>query len=235
MESIAVEKNIVNDDSGVRWITNDQKLVSDPEYQKIISIVHNLWNSGMIQRGSGHCYSMSDIVSKLLNHNGIESYLEECSLMVLKKNPPELHLVGYSDCDIDDPIKEIRTHVVCITKTKYPILIDLSIAHFIDDIPYICEEINSQNSNELSKYEFENSYFNYSKKIESQIPYLHQQSIIDRINTDKKIFSSISKINKIIISIAIITSINFIRGTWDFYQKYIIHDNGFGPQKVIQK
>jgi hypothetical protein len=213
-----------------RWTTTDEALLSDPDYQKVITIIHELWNSGIIQRGNGHCYSMSDIISKLLKLNGIDCYLEECSLMILQKNPPELHLVGYPGTDVADPLDEIVTHVVCITKTDKPLLIDLSISNFIEGIPYVCEKITLSNEVEISNFEFDNCFFKYSRRSHVQVPLLHQQSIIDRIKTDRKIFSDISKINKILITLFVISSLNFIRGGVDFYQKYINQSNGFGPE-----
>jgi len=220
----------------MRWATDDELLISDPEYQKIITIIHDLWNSGIVQRGNGHCYSMSDIISKLLKLNGIDCYLEECSLMILKKDPPELHLVGYPMADLTNPHQEIISHVVCITKTKYPILIDLSISHFIEGIPYICEQLKNGNNVEISNFDFSNSLFKYSRRSTNQVPLLHQQSIIDRIQTDKLIFSNIDKLSKVLIGVAVITSLNFLRGIYDFNQKYIIKDNGFGPsERVLDK
>jgi hypothetical protein len=223
---------INNSDNNVKWYTDNQELYNDPEYQKIMSVIHNLWNSGVIQRGNGHCYSMSDIICKLLKCSGIDCYLEECNLMILKKDPPEIHLVGYLNTSTKSPLEEIRTHVVCITKTKYPLLIDLSISNYIDNIPYICEELNCIGNTDLLNFESENSYFKYSKKIDTQLPDLHQQSILDRIHTDRKIFKSIDKITKILTVIIVITSLNFVRGGYDFYQKYINQNNNFGPNKI---
>lgn len=218
-----------NTEIQMRWTTDDETLLSDEEYLKTITVIHDLWNSGIVQRGNGHCYSMSDIISKLLKLNGIDCYLEECSLMIIRKNPPELHLVGYPGSDLENALEEIRTHVVCITKTKYPLLIDLSISHFIEGIPYVCERIVDSNAVEIANFEFESSFFKYSRRSHTQVPLLHQQSIIDRIQTDRKIFANIDRITKVMIGVAIITSINFIRGGADYYQKYINKSNGFGP------
>jgi hypothetical protein len=233
--------NIQNDKNNLQWISTDKLLLEDPEYLKIISLIHHLWSSGLVQRGTGHCYSMSDIIQKLLKHYGIDCYLEECSLMILKKNPPEIHLVGYqqeSSDVINDKISEVQTHVVCVSKTKYPLLIDLSISDYIEGVPFICERIGNTNSkllldkNEICNLEYENAFFKYSKQISVQVPSLHQQSIVERIKTDKKIFNSIKRINVIVSFLIIISSLNFVRGVYDHYQKYIVKDNGFGPNKI---
>lgn len=207
--------------------------VADPEHQKIITIIEDLWENGIVQRGKGYCYSMSDIISKLLKLNGIDCYMEECSLMILRKSPPDLFLVGYPGPDVMNNVKEVHTHVVCITKTKNPILIDLSINGFIDEVPFICERIVDSNNVEISNFEFKNSVFKYSRKSEQQLPILHQQSIIERIDTDKRIFSSIKNVKLFLLGLATISSLNLLHNTFDFYQKYIVTNNGFGPSEKI--
>jgi hypothetical protein len=198
------------------------------EIDQVREVIQYLWDDGMIHRGTGHCIAMSDIVQKLLLHHGIDSYLQECSLMIHKKNIDDLMLVGYSMAKVYDPINQVKTHVVCVTKTKKPILIDLSVYNFVDDVPYICEYLDSNSV--VDKFEFPNANFIYTKKYSDyQLPLLHERSIINRIETDKKIFNNFKIINTILIFISIIASINLVRGTFDFYQKYIIKDNGFGP------
>ena len=233
----------MNNPSGnVRSLKNTESLSEDKEYKKIISIIENLWDTGVIQRGTKQCYSMSDIICKLLKQNGIDCYLEECALMIMRKNPPELNLVGYplsegfsryNDGGASNSLKEMQTHVVCITRTKYPLLIDLSIFEYSEDVPFICERINRTDITELAFFDFPNTTFSYSKRSLNQVPILHQQSIIDRIKTDKELFSSIDRINRILILIISIATLNFIRGGYDFYQKYINTTNGFGPNKIV--
>lgn len=133
----------------------------------------------------------------------------------------------------------MNSHVVCVTtNTDIPILIDLSIGHLIPGIPFICERLNDDSAGKLANYTILNSVWNYSQKesYSLRLPRIHQQSILERIHLDKKIESNFKTINKIMVIIAFITSINFIRGGADYYQKYINKTNGFGPvQKTLVK
>ena len=71
------------------------------------------------------------------------------------------------------------------------------------------------------------------------MPGLHQQSILERIETDLKVESRICEnekqiklIQRIAIAVLCVSSINLIRGSYDHYQKYVVKDNGFGPNKI---
>lgn len=208
------------------------------EYFKIIkSVVDNLYKSGMIDSGSGYCLSMSDIVLKLLHKEGIKSKLVECSLMVTLKNPPGLYLMGYPGFNPNtyDDKKMLQTHIVCVTETEIPILIDLSVSHIDKQIHYICAPIlKSLEHTNLSEYDFETSTWTYTQKedTELELPKLHQKSILDRIKTDQSVNKEIRFIKTLLIVLFCVSSTNFIRGSYDFYQTYINKHNDWGPSKV---
>lgn len=203
-------------------------------YNQILEVVSDLHNMGVLSKSSGQCFAISDIVSKLLKNRGIDCVLVECNLLMINKRNNSLNLIGYDKNSID-PRNMINNHIVCITKTEVPILIDLSVPFLSQDNPYIIEVANYKNGN-IGEYDYENSYWVYSEKTFSQIPLLHQKSIVDRIKKDievddklENIDVSISKLRKFIIITIGLVLLNFIRGFYDFNQKYIIKNNGFGP------
>lgn len=215
--------------------------VIETDYFKTIKgVVDNLYNSGMVESGSGYCLSMSDIVLKLLHKEGIKSKLVECSLMVALKNPPGLYLMGYPGFNPNnyDNNKMLQTHVVCVAETEIPILIDLSVSHIDKQIPYICEPIlkNFDHTN-LSEYDFETSTWTYTEKesTEIELPKLHQKSILDRIQTDQKVSKEINFVKTLLVFLFSISSLNFIRGGYDFYQTYINFNNDWGPSYKIER
>jgi hypothetical protein len=212
--------------------------VTETEYFKIIKgVVDNLKTSGMLEAGSGYCLSMSDIILKLLHKQGIKSKLVECNLMVTLKNPPGMFLMGYPGFNQNNYNSEkmMQTHIVCITETEVPILIDTSISHIDKSIPYICAPIlrNFEHTN-LTEYDFETSTWTYTERedVDIELPKLHQKSIIDRIKKDGEIQKQISTIQKIVIIALSISSMNFMRGAFDFYQTYVNQNNDWGPTKT---
>lgn len=205
------------------------------EYFKIIkATIDNLKTSGMLEAGSGYCLSMSDIMLKLLHKEGIKSRLVECNLMVVLKNPPSMFLMGYPGFTQNNytPDKMMQTHVICITETEVPILIDLSVSHIDKNISYICAPIlkNYDHTN-LAEYDFETSTWTYTQKLDTNIelPKLHQKSILDRIKKDTEIQNQINFIRNFMFVLLTVSALNFIRGSYDFYQTYVNPHNDWGP------
>jgi hypothetical protein len=204
-------------------------------YKKVKSVVDGLNSAGMLENGSGYCLSMSDIVHKLLHKEGIKSRLVECSLMVTLKSPPGLYLMGYPGFNGEnfDSEKMLKTHIICVTETEVPILIDLSISHIDKNIPFICVPIIKKESHtNIAEYDFETSTWTYQEKVDTELPKLHQRSILDRIEQDNKVTNQINSIKSLILLLFTLTSLNFVRGTYDFYQKYVNQNNDWGPNKT---
>lgn len=212
--------------------------VIETEYFKIIKgVVDGLHKSGMTEAGSGYCLSMSDIVLKLLHKEGIKARLVECNLMVTLKNPPGLFLMGYPGFNQNNYTadKMLQTHIVCITETEIPILIDASVSHIDKSIPYICAPLlkNYDHAN-ISEYDFETSTWTYTEKEDTdiEIPKLHQKSILDRIKKDNDIQRQINLIRNFMFVLLTVSGLNLLRGTYDFYQTFLNPDSGWGPHKV---
>lgn len=196
----------------------------DKDLNAVKSVVNELWKDGIVQRGHGRCIAISDVVQKLLLHYGIQSYLQECSLLIKRKDVDDLILIGYPGAEAFDSVEEVKTHVVCITKTKKPILIDLSIINFAPGVPYVCEYIDGNGM--VEKFDYRHATFFYSKKYETQqLPELHERSIVSRIKTDNQIFANIKYIKLGLLVVALMSSVNMLRGFFDFYYTFL------NPQK----
>ena len=212
---------------------DDTELYNTSYYKKILSIIEGLWSAGVVQRAPGQCLSASDMIAKLLTFEGIPCKIIECNVMIQSKTTARLDVVGFDNLLGSNP-NMINTHVICITSTEIPILIDLSISHIDPKIPFICERLKSEDFQILSQYEFEDSMWKYGHKYNSSIPELHQKSILERINYDKNIEKRFKSISLILTFLCIITGINLLRGGADYYHKYIIKDNGWGPNQLYK-
>jgi hypothetical protein len=203
-------------------------------YKKIREVINDLNDKGLLDRGVGYCVSMSDIVMKLLRKKGIECEMVECCVMVLVKNPPVMQLVGYEGLShVSNFSTEMESHIVCVTKTPIPMLIDASLKNVDPNVPCVCIPIVKDNSNNIAEHDFVTSVWTYSKKDSVNLPWLHQKSILERIKTDEKFSTDITFLKKFIVVIIVLTSMNFLRGSFDFYQKYFVPNNNWGPQRVI--
>jgi len=236
-----VNSNIVNPGSSrVKELLNIPE-VNNKEYFLILKdFITSLYDSGVLFRSQDQCIGMSDLISKYLSQFGIKSRLVETRLSVLNKHKDkefvDVNTVGFLNKNTITPIN-IDTHVICVTETEIPLLIDLSIGFINKDIPFICKPLIEKESidNILSSFTIDNTKWTYYTRNDQLIPRLHQISIIDRINKDNKIEKQIKLLTSVIIFIAFISVSNFLRGSYDFYQKYFIKDNNYGPTKVIKE
>lgn len=190
----------------------DQKVTHDPQFIEVKRVIDSLWESGIIQRGAGYCLGMSDIIQKLLESKGVKSRIVECKLIVLKKNPPGIHLIGqngiYSEGNLDRNQVKVDTHVVVITDTRIPMLIDTSIGHVSEKIPYVCGEVNGKD-NVLAEYKVDDSEWVYLKKPVEVLPELHQKSLLERIKTDVNVANTLQFLKYIVIALICMSLINF--------------------------
>lgn len=213
-------------------ISKDADLIKDETYLKIIDLMGKLWADGVIQRGHGYCLSMSDMMKTLLEDQGIPCKIVECSLIIMRKDPPGIMIIG-QDRQSNDPSKELDTHVVCVTETDQPILIDCSIGHVWPSVPYVIERVNGQ-GNEIAHYNFEGVTWVYKSKLNPRLPNIMQQNIIERLLTERKVKKDISLLKLLIIFALTISSFNAVRGAYDFYQVYIDETNYWGPAHIKQ-
>jgi hypothetical protein len=220
--------------------SENEELLKNKDYNAIVSVLNRMARSGAIALGTGFCTSMADMVKTALSHRNIKSKIVECQLTLtyFECDPPEISFVGFTD--LVNP-GEIDTHVVVVTETDPPFLIDASIKHRLPPNNIAIVEPIKKNFTDpfnLVDTKFDNinltvSY--YQKKVQS-FALSHNDSIVERMETDKKVFKSLF-ILKILISIALtIGVINGIRGGYDFYQIYI-NENYWGPAsgKIIDQ
>lgn len=224
-----------------KYISKDADLTNKKFYYEIIKVVKLWYESGVIDRGAGSCLGMSDMVQKVLRTKGIKSKLVECELIITTTDPPSMSLIGQPfNIETARPNADdiLNSHVVCITETEPPLLIDTSISHYkeITETPFIIEKLENEDSDPsiIAKLKVNGSTLLYTPSLFQNIPVLYQQSMVDRLKTDKKVDNSIKKINIMLMALFILMGINLIRGMYDFNQKYFIKGNDWGPSRIVE-
>jgi hypothetical protein len=197
------------------------------ELDTIKQVLSEFVENNALTLGQGYCISISDMLNSALRHRGIKSKMIEVTLtysVTDRDGKIFTEYVGFDD--IPQPGK-IDTHVVLITETTPPYLIDGSIQHMMPpNVHAIIEEVPFK-SDVLLHSNFVNYgiQITYKLKAQQKIPVLYQKSILDRIQTDNNIFNNL-KLLKILIAVAlIISSLNAVRGSYDFYQVYFNDEN----------
>lgn len=214
--------------------TYDLELKTNNDYLKVMSVMEHLTVTGTLERAYGYCLGISDMIYTLLKQQGITSRLVECKLTVTSQNPPFLHVIG-----ADDPRNKqyglTDTHVVVVTETDIPMIIDASIGAITKGFqPYVVERLNGRDIDTLADHQIDHVRWTYSTKINTRLPKQHELSIIDRIKTDRTVIKNITWLKILVVMALTISSLNAARGLYDFYQVYIDDTNYWGPTHIKQ-
>jgi len=209
--------------SGGFIITTSDVLPATEDYKKVKEIVERLIESGIGKMGEGYCISVSDILFNILNQNGIKSHLMEVQLSAVDHINDRHYMVGFNTTFQQNSHTQVSTHVVVVTDTEIPMIVDLSIAHRLPgDFQCIIDKAVNEGDKVLSKIDFQGwSYIYQEKKDGVGIPQLHQISILERISTDKKIFEemkSLKALNIVGIGLSMFALVNVVAKVWlDWY------------------
>lgn len=186
-------------DFDIDFLTSNQDIKNLDVYKKIKKVCARMVRQGVINMGTGYCLSMSEMIMVALKQQGIKSKLVECSLTMLKEGDESSYeFVGFN-ANKGGMEGFIDTHVVVITETDHPILIDASISHRLPrQHPVIIDSAIAE-PGFLGNFNYADHKLKvtYQEKKIQKISWLHQESIIDRIGTDKKIFDQINVLKKL--------------------------------------
>lgn len=213
-------------------ITQNEQLKQSQDYKKVAQIIFKLIEGGVTFAAKGYCISMSDIVYTLLRQNNIPCKIVECHLAITSKVNQQIYTMGFDGIK-DDPNKA-DTHVVVITETEIPMIIDVSIAHLLPlNLQGVIDVLSPTDPGGIfANVDHEAVALTYQRREQYSIPMLHQRSIVDRIQTDVKIFKNLKWLRWMIIFAICISFLNASRGFYDFYQTYYIDDRAWGPRSV---
>ena len=214
-------------------LTTDEDLKNDPDYQIICQLMYGIIEGGLSIIGKGYCLTMSDIVHTLLFQAGIPCKIVECRVFIQNKKDNSSYWVGYDELKTN--FGNENTHVVVVTNTKTPILIDMSLGHVLPkNIQGIIDTAKKDEYSVICNIDTDFVSMTYKEKTDSSLPIFYQRSILDRIQTDNTIFKKLSFLQNFIIVIGLITALSMVRGFYDFYQVFVKDDNYWGPSAIRQ-
>jgi len=194
-------------------VTTDETLKKLPYFHKVVQLLDKLESSGLLGRMSGNCISASDIVQTMLTQSGIECEIIECQACIHRQNEHmEFFFLGYDNNSFPG---EVDTHLVVVTKTEVPILIDISISHLLPlSHPYVVEKVSQYNDPlTFCEVSFDNVKISYQKKKTIKVPSLHQKSLIARIKDELLVKEKLNKAWLVIVLTLALSVINFAANT----------------------
>lgn len=158
----------------------------DPTYQIITRVLQELWNRGLLQRFDGECIAAADILQHALQQSGISSRLVEVQLSIVSEDPRSgmvWHFVGFNNNFVT---QGIDTHMIVITETETPWLLDLSIAKTLGgESPWVIEPLIDNSDLHIAKYQIERCQLIYHPKQNIKLMGLHQKTLLERISSDQ--------------------------------------------------
>lgn len=203
-------------------LTLDVELSKTEEYKTCLEAIEYLRLSGIIEHAAGNCIAMCDLMQHTLQEFGISSRIVECKLVMSRKENGkvvEFRYIGFNGTSVNT--EYIDTHVVIVTETAIPMLIDLSISHMLlNGRTWIVERVKSDDKKVVSTIEFPECNITYSYKKSIRLLGLHQNNLLDRLNVETETKNKISLIQRILIVLGTIAVINFGLNTTMLYVKF---------------
>jgi hypothetical protein len=190
-------------------IDSKDEIFNSPESMKILEVIDNLYKSGMAINFAHNCIAASDILQASLHSIGIKSKIIEVQLNVFRDdgtdNKDYLY-IGYDGVTFPG---EIDTHVVVITETKEPLLIDLSLGHILpSDRNRIITKCNPKNKY-IASLDVGNLKLSYFVKTSVKMPHLHQKNLVERMIEDNKTRNVVDQLRVFIYFLMGLSIINF--------------------------
>lgn len=193
-------------------VTNVDTDKNHVEFLHLKSILDNLNKINFYETANGHCISTSEILKNIFEEKGIKSYLIECKAIIQYLKPPFIcYAIGY---DIDKlKANSIDTHVVLITETNPPYLVDASIAGRLPGkhLYVLTSLLNNLEGTYLYSANNEDVKVMYEQKQAYKLPPLYQQNIIERLKANAEIKNELSllkKLNYVGIGLSIFALVN---------------------------
>lgn len=169
--------------------------LKDPTYQIITRVLQELWNRGLLQRFDGECIAAADILQHSLAQAGINSRLVEVQLSIVSEDTRSgmvWHFVGFNNNFVT---QGVDTHMIVITETQQPWLLDLSIAKTLGgDSPWIVEPLVDSSELHIAKYQIERCQLIYHPKQNIKLMGLHQKTLLERISADSRMNKWLQKL-----------------------------------------
>jgi hypothetical protein len=190
-------------------IDSNNELFNSPENTKILEVVNSLYDSGVAINFAHNCIAACDIIQAALHNIGIKSKIVEVQLNIFRNdgngNNDYLY-IGYDSVSFPG---EVDTHVVVVTETKDPILIDLSLGHVLpSDKNRVLVKCNPKEKF-IASLDIGSLKLSYFVKSSIKLPALHQKNIVERIIEDRKTREVLENLRIFIFFLMTISIINF--------------------------
>lgn len=197
-------------------LTKDQQLKQLNEFKLLEKHLNDFHNLGLIERLAGNCISAAELMCNTCLQLGIPAKMIECQLSSMRDidDDTEFTFIGFDNLNYQG---QIDTHMVCITQSEVPLIIDASISHLLpENHPIIIERLTDLDPEIIGNYELGDVKLRYTPKKIVRYPNLHQKNILEktqdelRLQKEFKIFKYLVLIGLGIGAVNIIANLSII-------------------------
>jgi hypothetical protein len=184
-------------------------IVNEDYYKTIKSVVDGFVKSPLFKTFANNCIAASDMVQASLGLKGIKSRLVEVQLSMMRIAGEEN---SYMFIGFDNIVStgQIDTHMVVVTDTPIPILIDLSLGKYLPvEAPFIMRPVFPEGET-IGEFEHFNIKLNYTYKKNIRFPQLHQKYLIQRMQDETEVKKTILFIKIMVICAIGLSGVNFV-------------------------
>ena len=175
-------------------------------------VIQDLTENQILQRLPGNCVLAADLVQNMLYSEGINSKPVEVQVIFTKltdQGEKFTHLLGY-DNKFHTPY-EHDTHVVVITETDPPYLVDTSIGNIVGNLEAVVIQPISlvSNSDIVCQAQTNECDVVYRIKKNIKLPFFHQRDMIEKLKDHVKLTRNLQLLRKLVIITVSLGIINF--------------------------
>jgi len=192
----------------------------DPEITKIFDVIKTIHKHNLIPKLARNCLAAGDILQASLHNTGIRSKILEVQLTATQfteNGTANYYFSGYDGISFEN---EIDTHVVVVTETATPLLIDLSISHILGDNTIVISPI-VDNKNIICELTINDIKLNYTIKKNVRVPHFYQKNLVDRIKEEVKFRENFKYLKYGLVGIATLSTVNFLLNSFLIVLKLI--------------
>jgi hypothetical protein len=148
----------------------------------------------------------------MLTFYGVASRIIECQAMFIRDNRDvrDFMFVGFNN--VTAPTADtVDSHVVVITNTEPPILIDAAVGHLLPETDQIVVRVlDSVDPTVIGSFQVQDILITYHHKKIIRLPALHQKTLMDRIREDLETQKKIRWLTRMLWVMLAITVYNFL-------------------------
>lgn len=176
----------------------------------INDVIGQLAQDGILEGLHGNCVLASDVIQNMLETHGIHSRMVEVTATVTTPDANGSHTLSLVGYNMTTHGNDVATHVVVVTESETPLLIDASIGHLLrNPRQVIIADVNASGSEILCRTHAGSIELVYRVKRQIKLPNIHQKDLVSRLRSDNELRQRVRFLTTVIWVLIAFGCVNF--------------------------